>query len=259
MNLDTRASRAADGVRASTIGLDPMTALSDLKQESTNRRRARAAGLAGTLAVVLALCAWFAVVQRPGGAHPVTPRPAGTPIGARLLPAVSATVPSGWTAKADTDYLWLEDPATGVTFEVSKPIISAIDPSSGKPVAAPHDYRAWLRSHPWVVVDADRVVSVDGIQTHEMTYHLRPYTGDFWHPHAYDLVSDLGTTLAAFSGLDPGTPITDVIIPLRHEVSGDPFASGYRLLRRNGGVNGTAAQSAFDAGVAQFLASLRLP
>ncbi len=48
-------------------------------------------------------------------------------------------------------------PATGSRIEVSKPIISAIDPSSGKRVAPPHDYRAWLRRPPVGRRHADRV------------------------------------------------------------------------------------------------------
>jgi hypothetical protein len=74
MSIDTRARRAADGVHASTRGINPMTQIVDLHREVKTRQRT---GVAVTAAVVLVLVAGaFALGARFIGSDETAP-PAG--------------------------------------------------------------------------------------------------------------------------------------------------------------------------------------
>jgi hypothetical protein len=266
MNLDIRAQRAADGVRTSTIGLNPMTALSDLKQENTNRRRARAAGLAGTLAVVVALGAWLVTGPRNGAAP--TPGPltssstspsqvatetrgdGGTAVGLELRPTLPSVVPQGWTISCDCGFVWLARP-DGPVIEVSSALVAASDPVTGKDLAPPRDLAAWLHAHPWLTVTSDTTVLVDGKPARKITFTATSNlptspTSDGLH------------RLMKASGIPQGQPWfvaeagksgTWVILPAGH---------GYQLVTAFGAED--AAQKAELAkGLSDYLASIRLP
>ncbi|MFN8099976.1 MAG: hypothetical protein U0Q21_16985 [Dermatophilaceae bacterium] len=264
MSLDTRARRAADGVHASVTGVNPMTMLDDLKQTDQTRRRAGTAAAVVVLLLVVAGGAWYAAGARTLTTPPPTPAASGSPapsldqrqtVGSLLVPPVSARVPAQWSVDNDTDSLWLSGPK-GMSIEVSKPITAALDPVKHKVIAAPKDYHAWLLQHPWVTVVSDEQVRVDGVPTYVTTYTLDP-TLDPASTGLIDLVSDVPD----FHGMTPGRTVIDVAIPVRHGTSGDPWAGGYRLLRHTvkAGGDGIIGGQEIDAGIQDFLASLRLP
>jgi hypothetical protein len=264
MSLDIRARRAADGVHASVTGVNPMATLEDLKHTHDSRRRAGTVAAVVSLLVVVAGGAWYAAssrtVAQQDDSRPVqivTPTPSDPRqiVGANLAPPISARVPARWTVDNDGDALWLSHPS-GASFEVSKPIILALDPLGQKTIKAPTDYHSWLLRHRWVRVENDRPVMVDGIATYITTYRIDPSL-DPARIGLIDLVSDS----TDFSGLKPGDRIVDVAIPLRRTTGGDPFAGGYRLLRHHVPATGEgiARGQAIESGIADFLASLQLP
>jgi len=263
MNLDTRASRAADGVRASSIGLDPMTALSDLKQENTNRRRARAAGLAATLVVVVGLGAWLVAGPR-GGAEPApgpltsvssgpsqaTHDDGGTAVGQELRPVLPAAVPSGWSISCDCGFVWLAHP-DGPVIETSSALVAASDPVTGKDLALPRDLPAWLHAHTWLTVTSDTTVLVGGLPARKITF-----TAKSTLPPAP--TSDGLHRLVKASGIPQGQPWfiaeegktgTWVIIPRGH---------GYQLVTAFG-ADTAATRAELAKGLSDYLASVRLP
>lgn len=256
MSLDTRARRAADGVRASVTGVNPMTTLEDLKQTDQTRRRGGAVAAVVALALVVAGGTWYAVGMRNpahnGGANPVSsmsPSPTDVRpiVGTHLVPGIVARVPALWTVVNDSETLWLNH-GSGASFEVSGPIVKAIDPVSQKVVGAPSDYHAWLVTHPWVQVVSDDIVTVDGIVTHVTRYILQPPASA--KVSMLDLVSDT----PGFHAMKAGETVIDVAIPLRR----DSGASGYRILRAHN-VMGPGRGLAAESGLSDFLASLQLP
>lgn len=264
MSLDIRARRAADGVHASVTGVNPMTMLDDLKQTDQTRRRSGTVAAVVALLLVVAGGAWYAAGARtvptstPVAGTTISPAPSGDlreTVGALLVPPVSARVPAQWSVDNDTDSLWLSGPK-GMSFEVSKPVTAGLDPLKQKVIGAPKDYHAWLLQHPWVKVLSDERVFVDGVQTYVTTYTLDP-TLDPASTGIIDLVTDEPT----FHGMTPGRTFIDVAIPLRHGTGGDPWAGGYRLLRHTAqaGGDGIIGGQEIDAGILDFLASLRLP
>ena len=192
MNLDTRARRAADAVRASTERLDPVAQMTDLRGEDRTRRRTSRtlAVLAG--AVVVAGAGWLAGSQLGGSdgteSQPMSPPDAvvspepdsssatlvpGQTVGTRLQPQLVARAPDSWTVWKDGAFVWLDadgSESTMTHIEISGPVVQVFDPDqkSGVPIP-PEGYADWLRENPTLDVIDDRMVLVDGERFPQLT------------------------------------------------------------------------------------------
>ena len=184
MNLDTRARRAADGVRASTGGVDPMAQMAELKHEDKTRRRTSALAVVGTTVAVVAIgIGWF-VTQASGGQDGAPVSPASSPsavepaptadlqpgatVGTRMSPQLVAKAPDTWAIFKNGSYVNLGG-TDGISVEVDGPLLQ-VDPkdNTGGPIL-PDAYATWLRNNPSLVVLNDQMVSVDGQQFPQIT------------------------------------------------------------------------------------------
>ncbi|MFL6183050.1 MAG: hypothetical protein ACJ73J_12175 [Actinomycetes bacterium] len=192
MNLDTRARRAADGVRASTGGVDPMVQIRELRREDQTRRRTSrtVAVVAGTVAV--AGVGWLALSQLGSdGAEPqpmsppdvvaTTPDPdassvklaPGQTVGTGVQPPLVAKAPESWAVWKDGAFVWLDADGSQSTMThvaISGPILEVFDPEqrTGVPIP-PGGYAEWLRENPTLDVIDDRMVLVDGQRWPQLT------------------------------------------------------------------------------------------
>lgn len=73
MSVDTRARRAADGVRASARGVNPMTQLAQLKREDKTRRRAAAVVAVAVVGATAVLGGWLVAGSRLASNDPAQP------------------------------------------------------------------------------------------------------------------------------------------------------------------------------------------
>lgn len=188
MDLDTRAWRAADGVRASAQGVDPMAQITELRREKQARRRSQAvAAVVGTVLVV-AGAGWLVGSQVAGRADSpppastvATPLPGGglklgPSVGSHMNPPIEAHAPKQWVVDRDSaPYVRLT--RGSMTIEIQGPIISLIEPTkwgANYPPIGPAGYAHWLRSNgARVVVLDDRTVMVDGEEVPQLTLMVR--------------------------------------------------------------------------------------
>ena len=186
MNLDTRARRAADGVRASAEGLDPMAQLNELKHEDKTRRRATMATAIGSAVVVAAVgVGWFAIQSDTSDSAPAIPASTPTPttsvialepgpmIGAGMTPPLVARAPHSWAVWKDGAFVWVDadgSESTQTHIAMSGPILEVFDPElrTGVPIPA-EGYAEWLRQNPTLEVLDDRMVVVDGQSFPQLT------------------------------------------------------------------------------------------
>jgi hypothetical protein len=185
MSFDTRASRAADALRAAVEGVSPMAQLTQLRQASTRRDRFRTATAAALAGVVLVAGGWL-VANHPWRSDAVAPaHPQPSPsvtgpgplttaqaVGSHLHVPLSATASAGWTLACDCDFVWMSVPDAGF-LSISGPVTQVWNPLTHKAVPPPPDYVHWLRTHPWLTVLSDRPVEVDGQQVHVLTMRVR--------------------------------------------------------------------------------------
>lgn len=114
MSIDTRARRAADGVRASARGVNPMTKLAQLKRDDKTRRRAGAVVAVAVVATAVVLGGWFAAGNRPAPKDPV--QPAG-PMRMSQLEEVARGFINAYSAyDADRAMAYLTDGAIAATW-----------------------------------------------------------------------------------------------------------------------------------------------
>jgi hypothetical protein len=220
MSIDTRARRAADGARASVTGVNPMAALTELKQTDTTRRRHRGVALAASAAVVAAFALWIGVGMRgaPSSAPPAAPAPSPSVdtreiVGTGLVPGMQARVPVGWDVESDAGNVWLAK--DGLVIQSLSTIDAVADPATDKVTPVPADLAAWLRSHPWLGVTAERSVEVDGQQADLLTFATN-YTARSAGSDPTFLRLARATQIPtgnAWTVADPGTEITWVIVP----------------------------------------------
>ncbi len=110
MSIDTRAQRAADGVHASSRGVDPMTQIVELKREDKTRQRT---GMVVTAAVVLALVVGaLAVTTRWIGSDESAP-PAGPSVTDEARQVAAGFLQAYGSYDADRAMSYLTDHAIG--------------------------------------------------------------------------------------------------------------------------------------------------
>ncbi len=283
MNLDTRARRAADGVRASTQGVDPMGQVTELKREDKARRRNGAAlgGLAALLVIVGA--AWFTAANVGGGsdALPATPGPStntnaietpytyqpGQAVGTRLNPPLVTRAPKGWDIPTDESYVWLgQGVGLGPHIEIGGPLLAVYDQETGKGMAVPSagcigpvrpscsGYADWLRANPSLTVLADREVSIDGQNFPQLTVRVNDDA---------TLVSGSGGVLLgkyddgsatgpSWERALPGETFSETII--RVGKHGDTY-----MVVKASGAKSPEQQAELEAALAGVLDSMKLP
>jgi hypothetical protein len=181
MNLDTRARRAADGLRASTGGVDPMAQITELKHEDQARRKSsRTVGVLGAL-VVVAGVGWLGVSQLGGGGEgspepmsspsavvtaPAEETEAGPVVGVGLTPPLTANAPAGWVIESDGGYVRLDadGEAGGPSLLIGGPVREVWDPEGNTIIDVPAaGYVSWLLGHPSLtLVDSRSVILSDG-------------------------------------------------------------------------------------------------
>lgn len=189
MDLDTRARRAADGVRTSVQGVDPMAQITELRHEEHTRRRSKTvAAVVGTV-VVVASAGWLVGWQSsgdPGSAPPAstpTTSPpngefqAGQPIGSHMNPPMEAKAPKSWAVDEDVAP-WVRVTRGSLTVEIQGPMNGLITTVNGDCCYYPgfknDGYANWLRT--WgagVDVLEDGMVAVEGEQVAQLTLRVR--------------------------------------------------------------------------------------
>ncbi len=280
MNLDTRARRAADGVRASTQGVDPMGQVTELKHADKARRR-NGTALGGLIALlVIAGVAWFATSSLGGGndalpagqdpspstnevATPFTYQP-GTEVGTKLNPPLVTNAPKGWDIPADESYVWLGNGiGLGPHIEISGPMLGVYDQETGKSVKVPDSrctpgvsgpycsgYAAWLREHPSFTVIATQVVTIDGEQFPQLTLRAND---DAAPAAGYD-----GVLLGSFKGsgtdqswdqVNAGETFTETVLVFGNKT----------MVVKASGAQTPGQQTELDAALAGVLNSMTLP
>ena len=280
MNLDTRARRAADGVRASTQGVDPMGQVTELKHEDRARRRNGAALGALIALLVVTGAVWFATSDMSGRNNtlPATPGPSpslngaqtaftyqpGAEVGTKLNPPLVTRAPKGWDILADESSVWLGNGVgLGPHIEVRGPLLGVYDQETGEAVTVPGSrcspgfsgpycsgYAAWLREHPSFDVLATRVVTIDGQQFPQLT--LRLY--DNAAPAAgYDGVllgsfDDIGTG-QSWDQVNAGETFTETVLVLGNKT----------MVVKATGAQTPEQQAELDAALAGVLDSMSLP
>lgn len=192
MDLDTRARRAADGVRASARGVDPMAQITELRHEDKTRRRTNTLGAVGAMLVVAAVgVGWFVMQDgEESSGSPAVPlsTPSGqattsevnlTPgrtVGAGLRPPLVAKAPDSWTVFKDGAFVWIDADGSNSTLphiDITGPLVEVfdVDQRAGVPIP-PEGYASWLREHPWLEVLDDRTVVVDGQEFPQLTMRM---------------------------------------------------------------------------------------
>ncbi len=278
MNLDTRARRAADGVRASTQGVDPMGQVTELIHDDKARRR-NGAALGGLIAVlVIAGAAWFATTNLIGGndALPATPSPStgavettytyqpGAKVGTKLNPALVTRAPKGWDIPADESYVWLGNGVgLGPHIEIGGPVLRVYDQDAGAGVQVPASrcspgvsgpycsgYAAWLREHPSLTVLATQVVTIGGQEFQQLTLRVNDNAAP---APGYDGVP-LGSFDETGAGqtwdqVNPGETFTETVLVL-----GDKT-----MVVKASGAQTPEQQAELDAALAGVLDSMTLP
>ena len=178
MNLDLRAQRAADGVRATSEGVDPTVKFAELTREERARHRSAAATAVLGVLLVVAGVGWFAMTQLDGGqdsAPPAAPPTSsateialepGRTVGTKMSPPMVAQAPSSWSIWGNGRSVFLEVDGSDASLEhvdIEGPIrqVYDIEQQAGVPVP-PEGYADWLRYHPKLRVLDERVVTVDG-------------------------------------------------------------------------------------------------
>ena len=193
MNLDTRARRAADGVRASTGGVDPMAQMAELKHEDKTRRRTSAVVVVGTTVAVVAVgIGWF-VTQASGGQDSAPAAPMSSPsavepaptgdlepgktVGTQLSPQLVAKAPDSWAIFKDAEYVNLGGTG-GISVEIDGPLLQ-VDPkdNTGAPIL-PDEYARRLRENPSLTVLDERTVVVDGHRFPQLTVQVAQDASD---------------------------------------------------------------------------------
>ena len=175
MNLDTRARRAADGVRASTRRVDPMAQITELRHEDQTRRRAKTTAVVLGATLVVAGAGWFAVTQVGGSSDSAPADPLSTPsadsvvnlepgptVGTRMIPSLSATAPDSWGVFKNGQYVNLGGPGvmSGTAIEIDGPLLQVSAKSNSDTSISPDEYASWLREHPSLTVLDDRMVVI---------------------------------------------------------------------------------------------------
>ena len=229
MNLDTRARRAADGLRASTGGVDPMAQITELKHEDQSRRRAsRTAAVLGGV-IVVAGAGWLAASQL-AGSEDSQPQPMSSPdvvvtepapelspgpvVGAELPVPLRARAPAEWTVSSDAGYVWLDADSWpyGASVQIGGPVEKVWDYDADRAVGvslggcfqlqACDSYADYLLGHPSLVLLGQREVSVDGREFDQLTFRVKD---DAPSTPGYD-----GVILARYAGIDTGQAWSEV-------------------------------------------------
>ena len=169
MNLDTRARRAADGVRASARGVDPMAQITELRHEDKTRRRTTS-----TLAVARRDRWWWpgpdGSRRRSWAARPTrSPAdPLSTPSASDLRGRLSSPArpwAPGCSSRSwprprvldglskDGAFVWLDVDGRTYTMpqiQIDGPARAGVRPGAAAPVfpSRPSGYANWLREHP---------------------------------------------------------------------------------------------------------------
>lgn len=176
MSVDGLATGAGTAMRAAIEGqVDVMTALREVEERADRQQRnTRSVAIAAAVAAILiGAAAWLllgddgATAPPPAKPRPsvsAEPRPASLP-GSKMNEPLAVTAPSGWATVIDDKSLrfWPEGsrPETAQNIWFVEPT-QVFDPATLAPVAAPGDYAAWIRSHPWLKVVAQKDVTVAG-------------------------------------------------------------------------------------------------
>lgn len=189
MNLDTRARRAADGVRASARGVDPMAQITELRHEDKSRRRTNTLGAVGAMLVVAAIGVGWLVTQGGEESNSSPAVPLSTPsgpattsdinlkpgrtVGAGLQLPLVAKAPDSWSVWKDGAFVWLDADGTRSTIthiQISGPVVQVFDSEQQSGVPIPSGgYANWLRENPTLDVVDDRMVVVDGQRFPQVT------------------------------------------------------------------------------------------
>jgi hypothetical protein len=184
MSTEIRAQRAADGLRASSQGVDTVAQLTQLKTTHRNRNMGTAIAAAVLFVAVIAGGFFFAGRESANPAPPAGPSPTAVAgPGAGLDVPVSATaIPAGYrigrdnTAAVDIVGPPRVVPADEVTYpgeSIGQAVISIGVPGEvvdTEPTQngfyglmdAPADLTSWIRTNKFVVVKSERAVTVDG-------------------------------------------------------------------------------------------------
>lgn len=180
MSVERLAARAGTAMRTAIEGeVDVMTALREVEDRAgAQHRNARVGAIAAAAAVVALLiggAAWSLLGKdnatiappakpRPSATAAPAPAPASLP-GSKMYVPLAVSAASGWATVIDDKALrfWPAGsrPETPQNIWFVEPT-QVFDPATLAPIAAPADYVAWIRSHPWVKVVAEKDVTVAG-------------------------------------------------------------------------------------------------